>query len=43
VVEMITLCHYTGSKQNPYVTITVNEHAVETHLAHGDTLGPCGA
>ena len=37
----VTICHHTGSKKNPTVTITVSENAVPAHLAHGDTLGPC--
>jgi hypothetical protein len=35
----VTLCHKPHSK-NPH-TITVDESAVQAHLAHGDTLGPC--
>jgi ABC-type sugar transport system substrate-binding protein len=36
-----TICHKTGSKKNPEVTITVSGNAVEAHLAHGDELGAC--
>jgi len=37
----VVICHATGSKKNPFVTISVSQAAVETHLQHGDTLGLC--
>jgi hypothetical protein len=37
----VTICHRTESDKKPSVTITVSENAVDAHLAHGDTLGPC--
>jgi len=37
----ITICHHTGSKKNPTVTITVGAAAVESFLAKGDALGVC--
>ena len=37
----VTICHHTGSKKNPYHTITVSSNAVPAHLRHGDTMGPC--
>ena len=39
----VTICHHTGSKKNPAVTITVGAAAVETFLAKGDELGACAA
>jgi hypothetical protein len=41
VEEKTTICHHTGSKSNPYVTITISSNAVDAHSKHGDTLGPC--
>ena len=32
----VTLCHATGSATNPYVKITISEHAVDAHKAHQD-------
>ena len=37
----VTICHHTGSKKNPFHTITVSANAVPAHLRHGDTIGPC--
>jgi hypothetical protein len=37
----VTICHHTHSQKNPFVTITVSEHAVPAHLGHGDTVGAC--
>jgi hypothetical protein len=37
----VTICHHTGSAKNPTHTIVVDEHALDAHLAHGDTIGPC--
>ena len=37
----VTICHYPpGNPENAH-TITVSENSVDTHLAHGDTLGEC--
>jgi hypothetical protein len=39
--KKVTICHHTGSRTNPTVTITVSRNALPAHFAHGDTLGPC--
>jgi hypothetical protein len=37
----VLICHRPpGNPANAH-TISVDEHAVPAHLAHGDTLGPC--
>jgi hypothetical protein len=37
----VTICHRTSSNTNPRTTLTVNQNAVSSHLAHGDALGEC--
>src|SRR5579862_5425785 len=37
----ITICHHTGSKKHPAVTISVSSSAWAAHQAHHDTLGAC--
>jgi hypothetical protein len=42
-VSKVTICHHTGSRKHPFVTITISQSALAAHQAHGDTLGPCTA
>jgi cytoskeletal protein RodZ len=39
----VTICHHTGSKKHPFHPISVDEHALRAHTAHGDTVGSCPA
>jgi hypothetical protein len=39
----VMLCHHSGSWKHPFHAISVDEHAVTAHTAHGDTLGACSA
>jgi cysteine-rich repeat protein len=41
--KKVTLCHAPPGNPGNAHTITVGEPAVRAHLAHGDTLGACGA
>ena len=37
----VIICHLTGSDSNPTNEICVNENAIQAHLKHGDSCGPC--
>jgi hypothetical protein len=37
----VTICHRTGSKKNPFVTITVSASSLFAHFKHGDQPGAC--
>ncbi|MGH3032285.1 MAG: sigma-70 family RNA polymerase sigma factor [Gaiellaceae bacterium] len=37
----VAVCHATGSKKNPAVTVYVAAAATDAHVSHGDQLGPC--
>jgi hypothetical protein len=39
--KKVTICHKTGSKKNPFVTIRVSRNALKAHMRHGDAMGPC--
>jgi hypothetical protein len=40
---LVVICHVTGSKKQPELTISVAPSAVDSHLAHGDQLGACAS
>ena len=37
----VSVCHRTGSKKHPFVTIKIAQSAVKAHLRHGDAFGAC--
>lgn len=39
--EKVALCHFPPGNPDNFHTIVVGPDAVESHLAHGDTEGPC--
>jgi hypothetical protein len=39
--EKVSVCHATGSSNNPYTQICVSANAVQAQLANGGTLGAC--
>jgi hypothetical protein len=41
VSRKVAICHKTGSRKHPYVTIKVAQSSVKAHLRHGDAFGAC--
>jgi hypothetical protein len=41
ISRKVAICHKTGSKKHPYVTIKVAQSAVGAHLRRGDAFGAC--
>jgi hypothetical protein len=39
--DKVTICHRPPGNPNAAHTITISRSALEDHLSHGDTLGPC--
>lgn len=39
----VTICHIPPGNPGNLNTITISEHALQAHLAHGDFLGDCSA
>jgi hypothetical protein len=39
----VQICHLPPGNPSNFHTITVNENALQAHLAHGDLAGPCSA
>jgi len=39
----VTVCHIPPGNPSNLNTITISEHALQAHLAHGDFLGDCAA
>lgn len=39
--ETVIICHRSPGNPENVRTMTVNSNAVQPHLAHGDTIGPC--
>ena len=39
--QWVTICHIPPGNPNNPITITINSNALQTHLNHGDNLGPC--
>jgi len=40
--QKVTICHIPPGNPSKAHTLTLPEPAVQAHLKHGDTLGPCG-
>jgi len=39
--DMVTICHVSPTNPSKHRTIQVSRAALQAHLSHGDTLGPC--
>lgn len=39
--DRVTICHETGRGNARRLTLTVSHAALDAHLRHGDSRGPC--